>query len=133
MQELFRAIGLGPQAAAWIGLQLLLMIVGALVAGGATWRRIASLPIVFACLLLPLVAPLPPFPRALLACLGLLAALKLLQLDFEPRWAAHHPVWHGLSPFDVSTARPASKPFDARLLGLVLVHGALLVLVILAL
>ena len=91
-------IGPVPQAAAWFGMQLALMIVGALVARPTTIGRAALLLPMLACMALPLVAPLPPLSRALLACLGMLAVLKLLQLGYEPRWAAHHPVWHGLSP-----------------------------------
>jgi hypothetical protein len=130
MQELLRALALGPQTLAWFGLQLLLMILGALVAGGTPLRRAASLPLMLGCLLLPIVAPLAPVPRALLAVLGLLGLLKMSQLDYEPRWAAQHPVWHGLSPFDVSTARRAPPAFDVPVFGMVLLHAALLALVV---
>src|SRR5688572_17647298 len=130
MTEISLALGLGPQVVAWFGLQLSLMILTALVAGPGGVRRFASVPLVLACMLLPLVAPLAPLPRLLLACMGLLAALKALQLDFEPRWAGHHPVWHGLSPFDVSTARRAPRNFDARLFALVLAYACLLALVL---
>lgn len=133
MQEFMRSIGFVPQAAAWFGLQLALMLLGALLAGTASWRRVASLPFMLACMLLPLVAPLPALPRALLACMGLLGLLKMTQLDFEPRWTAHHPVWHGLSPFDVSTAKPAASRFDARLLASVLAYALLLAAVVAAL
>lgn len=133
MQEFMRSIGFVPQAAAWFGLQLALMMLGALLAGTRAWRRVASLPPMLACMLLPLLAPLPSLPRALLACMGLLGMLKMLQLDFEPRWAAHHPVWHGLSPFDVSTATPARSRFDAGLLAMLLLHALLLALVVVAL
>jgi hypothetical protein len=133
MEFLTAALGAPAQAAAWFGLLLASMTVGALLAGPSSPRRLASLPALLACLLLPLLAPLPPLSRALLACLGMLGLLKLLQLDFEPRWAAHHPVWHGLSPFDVSKARPVATRFDARLSGLLVVHALLLCAVVAAL
>ena len=75
MEDLALALGLGPQAAAWFGLQLLVMILAALVAGPTPLRRIASVPLVLAGMLLPLLAPLAAFLRMLLACMGLLAAL----------------------------------------------------------
>src|SRR5436190_16512418 len=130
MKEFAQALGLGPQAVAWFGLQLLLMMIAALVARPTPARRFASVPLMLACMLLPCVAPLSAFLRMILACMGLLAVLKTLQLDYEPRWARHHPVWHGLSPFDVSTARPASPAFDGRLFALVLGHAALLALAV---
>ena len=133
MEVLTQALGPAPQAAAWFALQVGLMIAGALLAGPATGRRVASLAPLLACMLLPLLAPLPPLSRALLACMGMLGMLKILQLDFEPRWSAHHPVWHGLSPFDVSTARPAASRFDGRLFALLVVHALLLALVVAAL
>jgi len=126
MDFLTEALGAPAQAAAWFGLLLASMAAGALLAGPTSPRRLASLPALLACLLLPLLAPLPPLSRALLACLGMLGLLKLLQLDFEPRWAGHHPLWHGLSPFDVSKARRVATRFDARLFGLLLVHALLL-------
>lgn len=132
MEEFAQSIGFGPRAAAWFGLQMLLMSIGALVAGPVRWRLVASFPLMLGCMLLPLLAPLPPLPRALLACMGVLGLLKMLQLDFEPRWAAHHPVWHGLSPFDVSTAKPAASRFDGRLLASLLLHALLLALVVVA-
>jgi hypothetical protein len=119
-------IGPVPQAAAWFGMQLALMIVGALVARPTAIGRVALLLPMLACMVLPLLAPLPPLSRALLACLGMLAVLKLLQLGYEPRWAAHHPVWHGLSPFDVSTAKRTRSRFDARLLAMLVLHALLL-------
>jgi len=130
MKEIALALGLGPQAVAWFGLQLLLMMLAALVARPTPARRFASVPLMLACILLPCVAPLSPFLRMILACMGLLAALKTLQLDYEPRWARHHPLWHGLSPFDVSTARRATPAFDARLFALVLAHAAVLALAV---
>lgn len=133
MQEFLRAIALGPQAAAWFALQLLLMLLGALVAGPSPLRRAASLLPMLGVLLLPILAPLPSLPRALLACMGLLSMLKLLQLDYEPRWQAHHRVWHGLAPFDVSSARPAPPAFDGRLFALVLLHAALVLALVAAL
>jgi alginate O-acetyltransferase complex protein AlgI len=63
----------------------------------------------------------------------MLGLLKLLQLDFDPRWAAHHPLWHGLSPFDVSKARRVDTRFDARLFVLLLEHAILLVAVVVGL
>jgi hypothetical protein len=133
MSDFVQALGVGPQAAAWFALQLLLMIAGALSAGPAPARRGASVALMLSCLHLPSIAPLPPLSRALLACLGMLGLLKLLQLDFEPRWAGHHPLWHGLSPFDVSKARRVPPAVDARLLGGIALHAALLALVVLAL
>src|SRR4249919_3093757 len=133
MKEIALALGLGPQAVAWFGLQLLLMMLASLVARPTPARRFASVPLMLACLLLPCIAPLPAIVRMILACMGLLAVLKTLQLDYEPRWARHHPVWHGLAPFDVSTARRAAPAFDARLFALVLGHAALLALVVVAL
>jgi hypothetical protein len=130
MADFTQALGLGPQAAAWFALQLLLMMAGALLAGPAPARRYASLPLMLGCLLLPCVAPLPALARALLACMGLLGMLKMLQLCFEPRWAAHNAVWHGLSPFDVSTARHVPPAFDAAVFGGIAVHAALLALVV---
>jgi len=132
-QALELAIGPPAQAAAWFALQLALMLAGSLLAGPGAARRAASLPPIFACLLLPVVAPLPPLSRALLACMGLLGMLKMLQLDFEPRWAAHHPVWHGLSPFDVSKAKRVPRAFDAILFARIALHAALLSVVLLAL
>jgi hypothetical protein len=133
MEFLTQAFGDPAQAAAWFALQIFLMIGGALLAGTGRARQVASFLPMLASLLLPLLAPLPPLSRALLACMGMLGLLKILQLDFEPRWAAHHPVWHGLSPFDVSTARPAPSRFDGRLLAMVLLHALLLALVVAAL
>jgi hypothetical protein len=133
MKWLEQALGPAQQAAAWFALQLALMIVGALVAHPSPARRAASLLPMLACMLMPLLAPLPPLSRALLACLGMLGMLKMLQLDYEPRWAAHHPVWHGLSPFDVSTATPAASRFDGRLLLMLLLHALLLGLVVVGL
>src|SRR4249919_2574428 len=133
MTEIALALGLGPQAVAWFGLQLLLMILASLVARPTPARRLASVPLMLACMLLPCVAPLSPLLRMVLACMGLLAVLKTLQLAYEPRWARHHPVWHGLSPFDVSTARRAAPAFDARLFALMLGHAALLALAVAAL
>jgi hypothetical protein len=133
MKEFALALGLGPQAVAWFGLQLLLMMLAALVARPSPARRFASVPLMLACMLLPCVAPLSAFLRMVLACMGLLAVLKTLQLAYEPRWARHHPVWHGLSPFDVSTARRAPPKFDARLFALVLGHAVLLALAVAAL
>jgi len=133
MQEFLGAIALGPQAAAWYALQFLLMILAALVAGRSPWRRAASLPLVLALLLLPCVAPLPPLHRALLACLGMLGTLKAMQLGFEARWQSQHAVWHGLAPFDVSTARRAAPAFDLRLFAFVCLHAALLAACVFAL
>ena len=126
MDFLTEALGAPAQAAAWFGLLLATMGLGALLAGPTAPRRLASLPALLACLLLPLLAPLPPLSRALLACLGMLGLLKMLQLDFDPRWAAHHPLWHGLSPFDVSKARRVATRFDVRLFGLLVLHALLL-------
>jgi hypothetical protein len=130
MQEFFRALALGPQAAAWFALQLLLMLLGAFVAAPSGARRAASLPFILACLLLPLFAPLPPLPKALLAVLGLLGLFKMLQLDFEPRWRAQHRAWHALMPFDVSTASRVPTAFDAPLFGLVVLHALLLAAIV---
>ncbi len=126
LPELARYLGLGTEAAAWFGLQLMLMIAGALLAGRSPARRLVSVPFMLACLLLPLVAPLQALPRALLACMGLLAMLKLLQLDFETRWDGHHPVWHALSPFDVSTTRRVPPALDVRASALIVLHAVLL-------
>jgi hypothetical protein len=130
MEFLTEALGAPAQAAAWFGLLLASMALGALLAGPTSLRRLASAPALLACVLLPLAAPLPPLSRALLACLGMLGLLKMLQLDFDPRWAAHHPVWHGLSPFDVSKARRAATRFDARLFAMLVVHALLLAAVV---
>ena len=123
MLDLFRSFGPVAQLAAWFGLLLALMVLGALVAGHSQLRRLASLPFVLACLFVPLFAPEPPLLRVLLSMLGLLGTLKMLQLDFEPRWQAHHPAWHGLVPFDVSNATRVPPAFDPRLLALVLVFA----------
>jgi hypothetical protein len=64
------------------------MMLAALVARPTPARRFASVPLMLACMLLPCVAPLSAFLRMILACMGLLAMLKTLQLDYEPRWAA---------------------------------------------
>ena len=127
MLDLFRSFGPVAQVAAWFGWMLALMIVGALVAGPTRWRKLASVPFIVACLLSPLAAPPPPLLQVLLSMLGLLGVLKMLQLDFEPRYLAHHPVWHGLVPFDVGTARHVPARFDGRRAASVLGY-ALLVL-----
>jgi len=114
MLEFLRSLGPVAQIAAWFGMLLLVMLLGALAAGPTPARRIASLPFILAGLLLPLLAPSPPLLRVLLSMLGLLGTLKMLQLDFEPRWQEHHPAWHGLVPFDVSTARRVPPAFDLR-------------------
>ena len=133
MLELFRSFGPVAQVVAWFGLLLLLMILGALSAGQSRLRRLASLPFILACLFVPLYAPGPALLRVLLSMLGLLGTLKMLQLDFEPRWQAHHPAWHGLVPFDVSAATRVQPAFDWRLLAMLLAYallvaGSLLVL-----
>jgi hypothetical protein len=133
MDFLTEALGAPAQALAWFGLLVASIGLGALLAGPSSPRQLASLPALLACLLLPLLAPLPPLSRALLACLGMLGLLKLLQLDFDPRWAAHHPLWHGLAPFDVSKARRVATRFDARLFGMLVMHSLLLVVVVAAL
>ena len=133
VQRALAMLGVGPASAAWFALQILLIVLGALLAGRSDARRYATLPFLLAVLLLPLVAPLPALPRTLLACLGLLGALKILQLDFEPRWQAQHPVWHALSPFDVSGARRVPRRLDAGALLLVLLHAFVLALVVAAL
>jgi hypothetical protein len=115
MLELLRSLGPAAQLAAWFSMLLLVMLLGAYTAGPTPLRRLASIPFLLACLLLPLVAPSPPLLRVLLSMLGLLGTLKMLQLDYEPRWQAHHPAWHGLVPFDVSTARRVPPAFDLRL------------------
>jgi hypothetical protein len=130
MEFLTAALGAPVQAAAWLGLLVVAIGLGALSAGPSSRRQLYSLPSLLACLLLPLLAPLPPLSRALLACLGMLGLLKILQLDFEARWGAHHPLWHGLSPFDVSKVRRADTRFDARLLGMLLLHALLLAAVV---
>jgi len=114
MLDLFRSFGPVAQVAAWFGWMLALMIVGALVAGPTRMRKLASAPFIAACLLSPLAAPPPPLLQVLLSMLGLLGALKMLQLDLQPRYLAHHPAWHGLVPFDVGTARRVPAAFDWR-------------------
>jgi hypothetical protein len=125
MLEFLRSLGPVAQIAAWFVLLLLTMLLGAFAAGPTPPRRLASVPFILAGLLLPLLAPSPPLLRVLLSMLGLLGTLKMLQLDFEPRWQAHHPAWHGLVPFDVSTARLVPPAFDLRLFALVMLFAAL--------
>jgi hypothetical protein len=127
MLELFRSFGPVAQVAAWFGWMLALMILGALVAGPTRARKLASVPFIVAGLFSPLVAPSPPLLQVLLSLLGLLGALKMLQLDFQPRYLAHHPAWHGLVPFDVGTARRVPAAIDWRRIARVLGY-ALLVL-----
>jgi hypothetical protein len=125
MLEFLRSLGPVAQIAAWFGALLLTMLLGALVAGPSPVRRLASLPFILAGLLLPLLGPSPPLLRVLLSMLGLLGTLKMLQLDFEPRWQRHHAAWHGMVPFDVSTARRVPPAFDLRLAAHCLVSSLL--------
>jgi hypothetical protein len=125
MLEFLRSLGPVAQIAAWFGTLLLTMLLGALAAGPTRSRRLASVPFIVCGLLLPLLGPSPPLLRVLLSMLGLLGALKMLQLDFEPRWQRHHAAWHGLVPFDVSTARRVTPAFDLRLAAAMLAFSAL--------
>jgi hypothetical protein len=125
MLEFLRSLGPVAQIAAWFGTLLLTMLLGALAAGPTRLRRLASVPFIVCGLLLPLLGPSPPLLRVLLSMLGLLGALKMLQLDFEPRWQRHHAAWHGLVPFDVSTARRVPPAFDLRLAAPMLAFSAL--------
>ena len=80
-------------------------------------RRIASgIALLFA-LLFPYLVPAVPVLRALLACMGLLAMVKVLQIASKPaRWASQPRIWHALAPFDIDRTARVTPAVDWRLL-----------------
>lgn len=119
---------------AWIVLQVVLVVVAVQLMDRATWRRIASIGVLLAAVMLPLFVPAGPLPRAVLAALGLLAVVKVLQVARAPeQWPARSRFWHGLAPFDVAATQRVAPALDRKLLRSVLVHGALAALALLGL
>ena len=89
-------------------------------------RKIAAAIALLFALLFPYFAPASPVLRAVLACMGLLAMVKVLQIATKPaRWAAQPRIWHALAPFDIDRTARVSPALDWRLL-IVLVAYALL-------
>ena len=89
--------------------------------------RIGSACLLLLALLLPVVASIGPLPKALLACMGLLLSVKILQLDHAAAGSVmrRHPLWHALAPFDIESARAVRPGADRIALLEMLAYGVL--------
>lgn len=103
----------------WAAAQVGLAAAAVFALGAGAARRTAAAT-------LPWLAPLGPLPRALLCFVGLLPFLKTIEIAATPGpWPAWRRLWHGLVPFDVR-GTPFVKPaVDGRILGNIILHGAI--------
>ena len=107
-------------------LELGFMLAAALLMGAGAYRKIAAALALVLALAFPYCVPAPPALRALLACMGLLAMVKALQIATKPaRWASQPRIWHALVPFDIDRTARVAPGLDWPLL-IVLAAYALL-------
>lgn len=115
-------------------IELALVVSAVQVMGRRSWRRNGAVFLLLAALLFPLYVPLGPLPRAVLASLGLLAVVKVLQLASRPEgWSWRRRLWHSLVPFDLHRTTPGPRQLDRALLLSVVLHAALALLALLGL
>ncbi len=115
-------------------IQLALVVGAVQVMGRRSWRRNGAVFLLIAALLFPLYVPLGALPRAVLASLGLLAVVKVLQLARQPEgWSWRRRLWHSLVPFDLHRTSPGPRQFDRPLLLSIALHGAVALLALLGL
>lgn len=98
-------------------LELGLVLGAVLLIDMGRFRKIAAgIALLFA-LLFPYYVPAAPLLRAVLACMGLLALVKVLQIAMKPaRWASQPRIWHALVPFDIDRTARVPPALDWRLL-----------------
>lgn len=110
----------------WFAGQVALMTGAVLLASAHLGRRLAAGMAVAAAFALPLLAPLPALARAVLACMGLLALVKVLQANAMPdRWSLAKRLWHAVAPFDLDKTTRVAPGMDWRLLGMIMIHSAI--------
>ena len=118
----------------WFALQFALVVAAVQLMDRRPWRRIASLLAVIAALMFPLYVSLGPLPRAMLAALGMLAVVKVLQVAQAPeQWPANSRFWQGLAPFDIATTRRVEPVLDRKLLRSTTLNAGLALLALLGL
>ena len=120
----------------WCFAQLLLVMAAVQLMGQNRWRHAASILVLAAAWLLPLAAPAIPLMRALMAAVAILALVKVVQLAQQPesdRWAPLKRLWHGLAPFDVSSAQRVASSVDRGSVLAALLHAGLALLALTAL
>ena len=116
---------------AWLAAQTVLLVAAVAVAGTGFVRLFASAALVIAGLALPWWVPDPAWLRALMACMGLLALLKSLQVTATPgRWRGGRRLWHAVAPFDIDPVQQVRPRLDAILLGQVALYAALCLVVL---
>jgi hypothetical protein len=111
---------------AWALLQVALVSAAVQAMGRPAWRQAASVFALVAAMVLPLYLPIAALARAVLASLGLLAVVKVLQVAQAPeRWPARLRAWHALVPFDVLATTRVRPRLDRQLLRCTAGHALL--------
>lgn len=94
---------------------------------GRSRVRVALSCLVWLCsLAVPWLAPAADlFPRALIALLTMLPALRIIDLVRDPRdWSAAHRIWQFISPFDARETSRVAARVDVRAFGAALLQCA---------
>jgi hypothetical protein len=111
--------------ATWVGAQIVVAIAAALVVGASMARRTAAALLLVAAATVPWFAPAEILPRALLAVVPL-ACMKTIQIAATPgAWPLWRRPWHLCAPFDVCRTQSVKPALEWRMLGSVLLHGAI--------
>ena len=115
--------------AVWLLLQIILVVAAVQLVDRNRWRRLASIVLLVAALIFPLFVPSPALLRAVLACLGLLAVVKVVQIAPAPElWPPRYRLWHGLVPFDLADTQRVTPSLDRKLLLSIALHAGLALL-----
>jgi hypothetical protein len=112
--------------ATWAAVQVGVAVAAALVVGGSAARRVAAALLVAAGAALPWLSPARPLLRVLLSLVALMAFLRTVQFAFPPGpWPGRLRLWQLFVLFDVRRTRFVGPAVDGRVLGKVLLQGAL--------